>query len=161
MADRMKLKVLQVRQARQVGQAEVLEFTAIGEDNKTWLYGAWSKPLYEYIQKDAVIDVEVEVKVSDRTNGGGEHYVNRKILQLYQNGQPVIKKQSGGRSYGKSPEEIKSIEAQVAVKAITEMEIAGRPVKPELINLRDGWLKKVLGLPAVLTELRQAGNGRP
>jgi hypothetical protein len=143
MAERLKLKVLQVRPARQVGQAEVLEFTAVGEDKKTWMYGAWSRALYEYIKEDAVIDVDVEVKVSDRTNGGGEHYVNRKIVQLYVNGQPVIKKPSG-RAYGKSPEEIKSIEAQVAVKAITDLEIANKTLRPELLTLRDTWLKRAL-----------------
>jgi hypothetical protein len=144
------LIITNVSKPRQVGQAEVLEFIATGPDNKPLKYGAWSKQLYDFIKKDAAIDADIETKVSDKTDPAGEHYVSRKVAQLYVNGQPVIKKSpgAGGRAYGKSPEEIRierqSIEAQVAVKAITDLEVAGRIVKPELLTLRDNWLKRAL-----------------
>ncbi|HPC72556.1 MAG TPA: hypothetical protein PLB48_12170 [Treponema sp.] len=147
MAERIKLTITEVKEPRAVGQAEVLELLAVGPDNKTLKYGAWNKSFYEYIKKGAVIDADIETKVSDKTDPNGEHYVSRKIVQLYSNGQPVIKK-STGRTYGKSPEEIRaerqSIEAQVAVKAITDLEVAGKSVKPELLSLRDAWLKNAL-----------------
>ncbi|MGD0794944.1 MAG: hypothetical protein ABR958_05055 [Dehalococcoidales bacterium] len=149
MAERCKLKVIEVKEPRQVGQAEVLEFLATGDPgNKTLKYGAWTKILYEYIKKGAVIDAEIETKISDKTDPGGEHYVSRRIMQLYIDGQPVIKKAGTGRAWGKSPEEIRieraSIEAQVAVKAITDLEAAGKTVRTELLILRDAWLKKAL-----------------
>ncbi len=148
MAERIKLTVIDVKEPRPVGQAEVLEFIASGSpDKRTHVYGVWHTALYEHIKKCAV-NVDVETKVSEKTDPGGGHYVNRKIVQLYVNGQPVIKKQAGGRFYGKSPEESRaeraSNAAQVAVKVITDLEVAGRTVKPELITLRDNWLRKAL-----------------
>jgi hypothetical protein len=154
MPERVKLAITEVREPRLVGRTEVMEFLATGgSENRTLKYGAWSRDLYEYIRKGAVIDVDVETKVSEKTDPGGEHYVSRKITQLYIDGQPVIRKPAAGRAWGKSPEQVRteraSIEAQVAVKAITDLEAAGRTVKPELLALRDAWLLKALrGGPA-------------
>jgi hypothetical protein len=145
--DRTKLTITVVKEPRPVGQAEVLEFSAIGPDNKTLKYGAWNKALYEHIKKGAVIDVEVETKVSDKKDPDGEPYVSRKITQLYINSEPVIKKPAG-KAWGKSPEEIKaeraSLEALAAVKAITDLEVAGKTVSQELITLKNNWLKRAL-----------------
>ena len=137
------LKITEDKEPRPVGQAEVMEFLATDPDNKTLKYGVWSKSLYEFIKKGVAIDAEIETKVSDKTTPEGEHYVSRKVVQIYNNGQPLVKKQ-GGRTWGKSPEEIKSIEAQVAVKVITDLEIAGKPINPGLVNLRNAWLQKAL-----------------
>jgi hypothetical protein len=148
MADRMKLKIIEVKPPRQVGQAEVLEFLAQNGDAKTLRYSVWHKSLYEYIKKDSVIDVDVEIKVSEKTDPEGNHYVSRKVVQFYgAKGEALVKKQV--RTYGKSPEEVRaeraSIEAMCAVKVITELELGGKVTSPQLIGLRDAWLKRVLG----------------
>ena len=144
MPERMKLTITQVKDPRQVGQAEVLPFMDTVPDNKTLQYGAWNKELYPFIKKRVIIDVDIESKVSVKMDPDGKPYVSRNIIQLYADGEPIIKKQAAGRSYGRSPEERLSIEAQVAVKAITYLEIAGKSVKPELLQLRDSWIRKVL-----------------
>jgi hypothetical protein len=144
MAERIKLTVVEVKEPRQVGQAEVLPFMATGPDNKTLQYGAWNRALDKYIKKGAVIDADIETKISDKTDPNGKNYVSRKVTQLYVNGEAVIKKQAIVRSFGKSPEERLSIEAQTAVKAITDLEVAGKSIKPELLALRDNWLRKAL-----------------
>ena len=149
MADRIKLTIKEVKEPRKVGQGEVVQFLAVGPDNKTLNYSAWDKTIWPYIKKTAVIDCEIESKVSDKKDPGGENYVSRNVVQLFIDGKPlIVKKASAGRSWGKSPEDLKleraSIEAQVAVKAITDLEIAGRAVKVELIERRDKWLTKAL-----------------
>jgi hypothetical protein len=86
MAERYKLTVVEVKVPRQVGQVEVLEFLATGgPENKTLKYCAWNKSLYEHIKKGAVLDAEVETKISDKTDS----YISRKVTQLYINGQMV------------------------------------------------------------------------
>jgi len=150
MADRLKLTVTDVKEPRKAGQGEFVQFFATGPDNKTLNYATWHKSSYQYIKKGAVIDCEIETSVSEKKDQfTGENYISRNLNQLYIDGKPVIEKKQGpGRSWGKSAEELKadraSNEAMVAVKAITDLEIAGRSVKVELIELRDKWLRKAL-----------------
>ena len=150
MTDRMKLKVTEVKEVKKIGQADALPFLAAGPNGKRLSYVAWSKSIFEHIKKDAELDVEVDVKVSEKKDQfTGENYVSRNVVQLYVDGKPlIVQKPNTGRSWGKSPEDLKleraSIEAQVAVKAITDLEIAGRAVKVELIERRDKWLTKAL-----------------
>jgi hypothetical protein len=144
MTERSKLTILEVKDPRPVGQAELLPFIAAGPDQKALQYGCWTKTLYEYIKKGAVIDADIETKVSDKVDPNGVNYVSRRVVQLYADGGTVLKKQLIGRSYGKTPEERLSIEAQTAIKAITDLEVAGKTVRPELIALRDNWLKRAL-----------------
>ena len=63
-----------------------------------------------------VLDADVE------TTTKGE-YTNHNIKQLYEGGEPVSGKRKAWG--GKSPEELKSIEQQVAVKAVVDLWIAG------------------------------------
>ena len=143
----MKLKVTEVKEVKKIGQADALPFLAAGPNGKRLSYVAWSKSIFEHIKKDAELDVEVDVKVSEKKDQfTGENYVSRNIIQLYVDGKPVIvQKQGPGRSWGKSAEELRSNEAMAAVQAITSLECAGKPVKPELLALRDSWLRKALG----------------
>ena len=50
-------------------------------------------------------------------------YTNHNIKQLYEGGEPVSGKR---KTWGKSPEEFKSIEQQVLVKAIVDLWVAGK-----------------------------------
>lgn len=103
--DRIKLVITEVKEPRPVGQTEVLEFFAhVGTDTKTLRYGVWSKSLYEYIKKDAVIDCDMDTKISDKNDPDGNPYVSRKITQIYIDGKPVGLKQQG--RFGKSSEQI-------------------------------------------------------
>ncbi len=117
---RTKLYIVEVKEPpRPVGQTEVLDFMAhTGEGSKTLKYGVWSKSLYEYIKKDAVIECDVVVKESEKTDDNGQHYINRKVTMIYVNGE-AVKKSGGGR--GISPEERVSIERQTCLKCSCEV----------------------------------------
>ncbi len=64
----------------------------------------------------------------DVTESADGQFINRKIKQVYTDGQGVVGGggQKGGRSYGKSPEEIASIERQVAFKGAIELASSGK-----------------------------------
>jgi hypothetical protein len=129
MSDRMKLTITEVKEPRPVGQTEVLDCMATGPDNKTLKYGAWDKAFYPFIKQGAVLDVEVETKTSEKTDGDGNHYVNRKIVQIYIDGKPVKQQRDGfkggGGYHGKTPEETASIERQTAVKVAADLALGG------------------------------------
>jgi hypothetical protein len=123
---RVKLTITEVKEPRSVGQAEVLDFMATGEGNKALKYGVWSKSLYEYIKSGAVIDAEVVTKESDKTDDNGNHYVNRKVTNIYVNGEAAVKKGGfgGGGGYKDSPETRISIENMSCMKGIFDLRIA-------------------------------------
>jgi hypothetical protein len=134
--ERHNLTITEVRQPRQVGQAEVLEFVATNSNNKPFKYGVWSKPLYQHIKQGAVIDAEVDIKISDKLDPNGQPYENRKVTQIYVNNEPVLKKAKAWG--GHSPEDRESIEIQTAVKAVTDLWNGGKltTTDPEVKLLR-------------------------
>jgi len=145
MADRLKLKITEVKEPRAVGSAEVLDFFAvIGDDTKTARYGVWSKSLYEYIKKDVVIDCEVEVKTSEKKDPDGNPYVTRKVTQIFVDGKPVKTptKSSEGKWRGRNEDRT---DARTAVMEIGEDWRAGK-IKDDdiLIKQRRQWLSSVL-----------------
>ncbi len=119
---RKKLTIVKLLEKRKVGEAEVQEFTAVvgepGKDNPSAKYGVWVRSLDEYIKPDATIDCDVVVKTSEKLDPDGNPYQNRKVTQIYMDGQPVgiAKKQfGGGFSQQDSPEKRRSIERQTAL----------------------------------------------
>lgn len=141
--ERMKLIVKTVNPVREVGEHKVplLEFNA-ENGGATYQYQSFRKSIFEFIKTGAVIDVDVEIGERDY---GGQHYTDRKVVQLYQNGQPVggQKQGFGGGYHSKTPEEIafkrKSIEEQTAFKGGVELIISGNAT-PEVTSATENWL---------------------
>mgnify|MGYP001613737483 CR=1 FL=1 len=128
---RVKLVVRSVNPPKKVGTsgAEVLEFQAVeaGKEGGIALkYGAWSKALYPMILDGATIDAEVEVKVSEKVDATGNPYQNRRVTQIYVDGQAV--KTGGGGFGGKgfTPKDTESIERQNVYKGLCELMAAGK-----------------------------------
>lgn len=151
MPDRVKLTIIEVKEPRPVGQTEVLEFLAhVGTDTKTARYGVWSRSLYEYVKKDAVIDCDVDTKVSEKRDPDGNPYISRKVTQIYVDGQPVTKPKGQFQPRNGSPEAKASIEAQVAVKAIIELRVADKiDDKSEIYKAALAWCKEKLAVKAI------------
>lgn len=128
MAERQKLTITQVSEPVLIGDkgAEKLQFQAKGADGRELRYFTFSKRLFPFIIKDK--EVEADVDVTTRTVGDTT-YTDRKVTQVYVEGKAVAGKSSfaaGQQWKGRSPEEIASIEAQVAAKLVTEGWVAGK-----------------------------------
>lgn len=123
------------------GNGDGQKVSFAGEDNIS--YTCFAKDLFENIKTGATLDADTE----QRKNG--EH-INWVVTQIYVNGSPVGKKggfaKKGG--YGKSPEEIRSIENQVRVKIISELWIHST-ITPEdpLVGLLRKYLLKLGDAP--------------
>jgi len=100
MAERKTLTITEVKEIVRFGadnQGQKLPFRA--KDGDTELdYFTFKRNLFDKIKQGETITADIE------TEQRGE-YTNRKITQLYQDGQPVIGKGTGGYR-GKSPEEL-------------------------------------------------------
>ena len=98
MAERKTLTITQVNDIQKVGEKQIpkLSFKAKDADGE-FLYSTFRSSLFDAIKQGSVIDAEVDVKQDG-------DWINRRVVQIYVNGQPIGGQKQGFR--GKSPEEL-------------------------------------------------------
>ena len=147
---REQLKIIEVKDVKPVGSkgAELLAFKAQGKDGKALWYQTFRRSLFDSIKVGATIAADVEVKTQERE---GATFTNRQVSQVYVGEQPMAVKgqYQGFRANGRSPEEIASIESQVAAKIMSELVLGGKVA----IDSEDGkmllaWCRAKMALPA-------------
>ena len=152
---RQKLTISHVGEPQAVGDkgAQKVTLKAKGEDGKELQYYTFSKSLVPFLKIGET--VEALVTVSQREVGDAI-YTDRKITEIYIDGQPVSSKGQGGKPgfqpYQQrigDPAERASIEAQVAVKAVTELLVA------KVVDLNHPWAKA-----AVEWAIARLGGGK-
>lgn len=111
---RKKLKVKSVGEPKPIGKGAKYPFKAVivgKEEMKD--YEFWTKSLVEFIKPDTEIDVDIEYSQT------GE-YKHRKVIQLYKDGQPIIKPK-GSYGGGGSRRDEDRTDARTAIMSITEL----------------------------------------
>jgi len=118
--EKKKLKVGSVGEWKSFGESggKVKTFQAVVSDGKTvskpMEFKIFEETFDPYLVKDKIFEADVD------TTQKGE-YTNRRILQIYIDGKPVKEAKKGYPPRGKSLEERKSIEAQVAIKKASDL----------------------------------------
>lgn len=143
---RSKLTITTEPKETPVGEKQIpkLSFKARNEEGKELAYFTFTHSLFEFIQKDAEIDADIETSSREVD---GNTYTDRKVTQVYKDGAPVASKQQqgGGGWRGKSPEDLRlerrSIEGQTALKEVGEWLRAGTLEDQELKGLYEQALK--------------------
>lgn len=134
----MKLTVVSVEEEKKIGTqgAVKLQFKAKDGD-KTLTYFTFSKRLFPAIVEGKEIDATVEV--SEREYDGNT-YTDRKVTDI----EGVAKGgfQGGGRQ--EDPVARASIEAGVAVKAVTDLLCADKKVPADINKAYESWLRDKL-----------------
>lgn len=123
--EKIKLTVTEVSQPKPVGDkgARKLEFKAKNPEGKELPYFTFSTRLFDYIKTGANMEVDVDIAQREYPTGSGNVYTDRKVTQLYENGQPVGGQRQGG--FSPRPDNTASIEAQTAAKIGGELLVAG------------------------------------
>lgn len=136
--ERKILTITQLKEVERVGerQIEKLSFKAKAEADKELWYFTFRTSLFDVIKEGATINADVEISSREYE---GNTYTDRRVVQIYVDGQPLGAKGRGSSWGGKSPQEIASIESQVAAKLIIELRIAG------IIEDEHDLYKQVLG----------------
>ena len=108
---RKKLVITKEPEAKQITGKDnkplnFIEFMAKveGEDSVV-KYSSWTKALSDLIKLNATIDCDVVVTEQKQADPDGNPYKNRKITQIYQDGN-AVKEQGGSGWKGKSPETV-------------------------------------------------------
>jgi len=130
---RMKLEILEVKERQPIGDrgAVKLEFKA-KVDDKELKFFTFSTRLFEAIEASKGQILEADIVTSTREGTGnfeGTTFTDRKVTQIYKDGQPVAV--GGGRQYGKSAEEIELSRRSYALSYAKDMAIA------KLIEVKD------------------------
>lgn len=117
MAERKNLTIIQVKEIEKIGDRQIpkLSFRASDGDGEHW-YQTFKSSLFELIKEGQTINADVE------TQERGE-YTNRRIVQVYVDGQPVVSK-GAGFSRGKSPEELELSAKSYALSYAKDLVIA-------------------------------------
>lgn len=124
MVERIKLTVTEVGEPKEVGDRKIpkLTFKAKNSEGQELTYFTFFRALFPHIISGAEIEAQIETTTRQHETGT---YIDRKVVQLYVGGEPVInagKGQQGGGWRGKSDAELeiehhknRSIEAQTAL----------------------------------------------
>lgn len=118
--ERVKLTISEVSLEEHFGDSgKKVQFKAKQRDKIEELqYVTYRWNLFEYLVKGKEIDVDLETVTRV---AGDNTYTDRKVMVLYENGQPVGQQQKKAWSGGGSRTSDASIEGQVAAKCITEL----------------------------------------
>ncbi len=160
--DKLTLSITEVSEPKEVGQkgAKKLAFKAKTADGKELSYFTFTTKFFPIIQAKGELDGDVE---TSQREYDGNTYTDRKLVEVYKDGQPVGGEKKGWQPRGgkDSPEKRASIEAQKAVEIGANLWIAGK-IKDDdmLVERLRMWCLSRLGvdkpLPTPVTQQAQS-----
>ena len=140
---REKLKIIEVKPIQEFGKGGKKLIFRANDGQHDLKYITFRSSLFEHIKVDANLEVDLEVTTREYE---GETYTDRKVMEIYLDGKPVGgEAKGGGRQWGRSAEELASIERQVAVKEVGECFRMGKlgddhPLVAIYLKCLTGWL---------------------
>lgn len=115
--EKTKVKILEIGKSREYKPGKFIYSFKGRDGNNDVYFQTFSKTIADSLKPE----LEVEIEYEKSTRAVGENtYTDRIVNQMWIDGKPVREDKKQFTSRGKSPEEILSIEQQVAVKLINE-----------------------------------------
>ena len=161
MAERKTLKTTKVNEPTthdrkdNKGTFQVMEFLADDGEKKGLKFKSLNPAIFEAIKDSLDGALECDVDYSER-EWQGDTITDRRVVQVYKDGQPIAQKGRYGQSYGKSPEQMKeerqSIEGAVALKELGECIRSNTDVSEDLMRMY---------FDIIRAKLTTFGNGVP
>jgi len=140
MTERKTLTITQVEEVKKVGDKQIPKLTFRAKDGENELtYFTFKSSLFDFIKTGNTISADIDVATRDYQ---GNTYTDRRVVQVYQDGQPISQK--GYR--GKSPEELELSARAYALSYAKDLAVAGTIKLGDITNLADdfyAWLKKI------------------
>ena len=128
---RKTVTITSVAEPRKSGDLNIYDFMAQDEAGETVKYTAFNEAIHKHLKTGE--DIDIEFKVTQKGD-----YTNRSVSQVYIGGKPLVEKKEQKR-FGKSPEEIRSIERQTSLKCATDIAVAkiGKGIEMDTKKLLD------------------------
>ena len=136
MAERKTLTITEVGQITKVGEKQIPKLSFKAKDGAgEFSYSTFRSSLFDAIKEGATIEADVEVKQDG-------DWINRRIVQVYVNGQPIGGQKQGFR--GKSPEELDQQAKMMCLAYAKDLAVADRIENDQITYWADGfyeWFK--------------------
>ena len=147
MAERKNLIVTEVKPIQRVGDKQIPKLSFKAKDgDKEFQYFTFRTSLFEAIKKGQTINADVEVSTKEWE---GQEYIDRRVVQIYVDGQPIGSQKQGYR--GKSPEELELSARAYALSYAKDLCVGKIIQLVEIIPVADSyysWLKGNKDKPA-------------
>lgn len=135
--ERKNLTIIEVEEIKKVGDKQIPKLSFLASDGETdHRYFTFRPTLFEAIKVGQIINADIE------TEQKGE-YTNRKVVQIYLDGQAIGGKKDGYQ--GKSPEELDQTARTMSLSYAKDLAVADKIKVVEIINQADvfyNWVKK-------------------
>lgn len=142
MSERKYLTITKVEEVKKVGNNQIPKLSFRAKDgDKELSYCTWRSSLFESIKEGETINADVEVKTREWE---GETMTERRINQIYVDGQPLGGKKGGQYYRGKSPEELDLSAKSYALAYAKDLAVAERIELSQIIPYAEDfhkWLK--------------------
>jgi len=159
--ERKNLTITHVEEIKKVGDKQIPKLPFKAKDGDTELtYFTFRSSLFEAIKVGQTINVDVETstRVWD-----GQTYTDRRVVQIYVDGQPIGGKgQQGYR--GKSPEELEQTARTMSLSYAKDLAVADKIPVGEITKQADvfyAWVKKTEKPPEPKVEKETISEEKP
>ena len=138
MSERKTLTVTELKPVEKVGQKQIpkLSFRAKDGETEHW-YQTFRSSLFDAIKEGETITADVEISTREYQ---GQEYTDRKVTQIYRDGQPV-----GGKQFrGKSPEELELSAKSYVLSYAKDLAVADKIAVGDILPQADifySWIK--------------------
>jgi hypothetical protein len=152
MSERKNLTITQVNEVQKVGDKQIPKLSFKAKDgDKELTFFTFKTSLFDLIKQGQAINADVETSSRE---WDGQTYTDRKVVQVYVDGQPVSgKPQQGYR--GRSPEELDQTARTMSLSYAKDLAVAGKIEVWDIINQAElfyNWVKKTEVKPTVRIE---------
>ena len=143
MSERKNLTIIELKEIEKVGDKQIpkLSFKATDGDGEHW-YHTFRTSLFEAIIKGQTINADIETSTREY---GDNKYTDRRITQIYLDGQPLGGKKQQPYYRGKSPEELTLSARSYALAYAKDLAVAQVISLKEVLVVADDfveWLKE-------------------
>ncbi len=121
--ERLTLTITSVSEPKEVGSkgAKKLAFKAKTSDGKELNYFTFATRLFPFVKEG---EIEGDIETQEREYEGNV-YIDRKLVEVYKDGQPIAGEKKGWQPRGNDPETRRSIERQTSLHIAAQMSEPG------------------------------------
>jgi len=138
--ERKTLQIQQVKEIELIPPKNLPKLAFMANDGqKDMWYHTFKQKAFKLIKPGLSIDCDVEQIIQ-------KGVTNYRIVQVYENNQPIIGKGTGTKRYGKSPEELDQSARTMALSYAKDLAVASKIELSEITTYADNfyhWVKKV------------------
>jgi len=142
MSERKNLTIIEVKPIKKIGDKQIPKLSFRASDGERELeYHTFRSSLFDAVKAGEAIDADIEIKTREWE---GETYTDRRVVQIYVDGQPLGGKKSGQFYRGKSPEELELSARAYALSYSKDLAVAERIDLDQIVLYAEdfyNWLK--------------------